>query len=54
MNDIKKLIDELNLHLKLAQLTIKYRLCEDTNDEYFALISVTESQAAKYVVFAFI
>jgi hypothetical protein len=37
----------LNDLLKPAQLAVKSRLCEDNNDEYFALISLIESEAAK-------
>lgn len=42
------LITTLNELLKPAQLGIKSRLCEDNNEEYFALINMIESEAAKY------
>ncbi|XP_046649269.1 non-structural maintenance of chromosomes element 1 homolog [Daphnia pulicaria] len=46
-NEIRDLIKSLNDLLKPAQLAVKSRLCEDNNDEYFALISLIESEAAK-------
>lgn len=42
------LIKNLNDLLKPAQLAIKSRLCEDNNEEHFALINLIESEAAKY------
>lgn len=41
------LIATLNQLLQPAQLGIKSRLCEDSNEEYFALINMIESEAAK-------
>lgn len=50
MNDLKILVRELNELLKPVLLTIKSRLCEDSNEEYFSLISLVESEAAKFVI----
>jgi len=41
-------IQELNGFLKKAQLAIKSRMCEDSNEECYALISLIENEAAKY------
>lgn len=45
--EIRDLVRSLNDLLKPAQLGIKSRLCEDNNEEYFALINMIESEAAK-------
>lgn len=47
MNEIRNLIQILNEKLKIAQLAIKSRLCEDNNEEHFVLLSLTETEAAK-------
>lgn len=44
LHDLVKILNEL---LKPAQLAIKHRLCEDTNNEIFVLLSTTETEAAK-------
>ncbi len=44
------MVKTLNEMLKPSQLAIKSRLCEDSNDEYFALINLIESEAAKYAI----
>lgn len=44
---MKIVVKELNDLLKPVHLTIKSRLCEDTNEEYYALISLIESEVAK-------
>lgn len=46
--EIRDLVRSLNDLLKPAQLGIKSRLCEDNNEEYFALINMIESEAAKH------
>lgn len=48
-DEIRNLVKSLNDLLKPAQLAVKSRLCEDSNEEYFALINLIESEAAKYV-----
>jgi len=49
MNEIRNLIQILNEKLKIAQLAIKSRLCEDSNEEHFVLLSLTETEAAKHL-----
>jgi len=49
LNEIRSLIRILNENLKTAQLAIKSRLCEDSNEEHFVLLSLTETEAAKHV-----
>ena len=46
MDDIKKIIKKLNELLKPCQLGIKFRLCEDTNEEHFCLLNLNETIAA--------
>ena len=51
MDDIKKIIKKLNELLKPCQLGIKFRLCEDTNEEHFCLLNLNETIAAVKWVF---
>lgn len=46
MDDIKKIIKKLNELLKPCQLGIKFRLCEDSNEEHFVLLNLNETIAA--------
>ena len=45
--EVHELVNDLNQHLKLAQLAIKSRFCEDANEEFYAIISVIEGEASK-------
>jgi len=49
VDDIRKLIRILNEKLKVVRLAVKSRLCEDSNEEYFVMLSLTETDAAKHV-----
>lgn len=51
MEDIKNILKKLNELLKLCQLGIKFRLCEDTNEEHFCLLNLNETIAAVKQVF---
>lgn len=53
LDELKGLARTLNDLLKPAQLAIKHRLCEDTNTDIFVLISLTETEAAKYIAIIF-
>ena len=49
MEDVKKVVKKLNELLKPFQFAIKFRLCEDTNEEHFVLLNLNETAAAKQV-----
>jgi len=49
VSEIRNLIRILNEKLKVGQLAIRSRLCEDSNEEHFVLLSLTETEAAKHI-----